>query len=65
MSNLEKRYDLIAVMSVIMGQAEIFENTVEVGRTELKEGEDNNIRLAYCSLNFIKTISWLYYNNKQ
>jgi len=48
-----------------MGQAEIFENTVEVGRTELKEGEDNNIRLAYCSLNFIKTISWLYYNNKQ
>jgi hypothetical protein len=31
-------------MSVIMGQEGIFENTVEVGRTELKEGEDINIR---------------------
>ncbi len=29
-----------------MGQEGIFENTVEVGRTELKEGEDINIILV-------------------
>jgi hypothetical protein len=39
-----------------MGQAEIFENTVEVGRTELKEGADINVRLTTYCYNFDKTI---------
>jgi hypothetical protein len=47
-----------------MGQEGIFENTVEVGRTELKEGEDINVRLVYCHRIFIKTISELCLNNK-
>jgi len=48
-----------------MGQDGIFENTVEVGRTELKEGEDINIGPAYCRCNFTNTIRELYWNNKQ
>jgi hypothetical protein len=48
-----------------MGQEGIFENTVEVGRTELKEGEDIDIRSAYCRSNFTNTIRALYCNNKQ
>ena len=45
--NSKKRYPFGALLSAIMGQDGIFENTVEVGRTELKVGGNIGDKFIY------------------
>jgi hypothetical protein len=45
-------------MIAMMGHEGLFENTVEVGRTELKEGEDQHQFDLQCERNILNYNNW-------